>query len=628
MFKQKSNIKNIELIELFSDLPNIDHEPSFLCKVIANNKITSDAYILSILRPENFNFIPGQYVWVVLPELSKKQGVIDRRAYSIYSGSDDSKLEFLISESDSSYVSKLKTLKAGDEVMIIGPMGSSFVMPPHGVIMIGGGVGISPFVSILRSKIKGDITLVAYNSKGNLLSDNKEFDELTQKYNYKFIFKESRARSVDFKGILHQNDNKHILISGSQGFVNHVTNIILALGIRPDRIIYEQNYPQLKVYKKFDKLLADLPKSYHSHDIRLLSELGDLFFQISKQTSNHVILTDSNGRILFANQAATDMTGYSFDEMVGQTPRLWGGLMPNHYYKKIWDYLKNGVSVKHTIMNRRRNGELYIAIATITPILRKNKVIMFVSTEEDVTALRNVDKAKTEFVSFASHQLRAPLSTVGWYTEMLLDGDAGKLLKEQKKYLEEIRAANQRMVELVGSLLNVSRLEVGTFLIELVPTNMVKVIREAINEQKNEISKKKINFSFTSTKDIPEINGDPKLLHMIVQNLLSNSIKYTPDKGKVIMSLSLYNSRNLLLKISDNGYGIPEKQQDKIFTKLFRADNAVKISSEGTGLGLYIIRSILEKVDGKIWFESEENKGATFYVRIPIKAVIRKNNIQ
>jgi two-component system sensor histidine kinase VicK len=170
-------------------------------------------------------------------------------------------------------------------------------------------------------------------------------------------------------------------------------------------------------------------------------------------------------------------------------------------------------------------------------------------------------------------------------------------------------------------------LEIGTFVIELVPTDRVKITKEAINEQKNEVEKKKINFSYKFEKNTPTINGDPKLLHMIVQNLLSNAIKYTPDKGNIKLSLSVQDSKKLLLTISDTGYGIPTKQQDKIFTKLFRADNARKISSDGTGLGLYIIKSVTEKPGGKIWFEPEENKGTTFYVHIPIKAVIKKGNL-
>ena len=116
------------------------------------------------------------------------------------------------------------------------------------------------------------------------------------------------------------------------------------------------------------------------------------------------------------------------------------------------------------------------------------------------------------------------------------------------------------------------------------------------------------------------LNADPKLLRMVVQNLLSNSVKYTPNRGKIELSISLFNEKNVLLKIIDTGYGIPKNQHNKIFEKLFRADNVRNKDTDGTGLGLYIVKSIVENSGGKIWFESpKENKGTTFYVTLPIK---------
>lgn len=624
MFKNILHKHKVKQIEILSDLPDIDREPRYKVKVIGNSLVTKDSFVLSLDRPDGFIFTPGQYTWIVVPELSKEKGIIDRRAYSIYSGSDNSILQFLILKSDSEYLSKLKSLKVGDEVEIIGPMGSSFTVPLVGVVMIAGGTGIAPFLSILRSKKMNNITLIEFSSKGNSLHNKEGLDELSKKYNYEFIYKEGRPRPMDFRGIIHRDDKRPILLAGSPDFINFITKMLIKLGIAKQRLTYEQNYPNLKPYKKLESILVDMLNSESPSDIRKLSELGDLFFQVSKQTSNHVVLTDSNGKILFANNAANDMTGYSFDEMKGQTPRLWGGLMPSQYYKNMWTYLKEGTAVKHTVLNRRRNGELYTSIATITPILRKTDVIMFVSTEEDVTALRNVDKAKSEFVSFASHQLRAPLSTVNWYTEMLLGGDAGKVPKEQRNYIKEIRVAGQHMAELIRSLLDISRIEAGSFSIEPVQANMEIIVKEVIDEQKNEILRKKTSISLSPIKNIPIIYGDPKLLHMIVQNLLSNAIKYTPEKGDVKLELLPYGSKNILLKVSDNGYGIPKNQQAKIFTKLFRADNVSSMSTEGTGLGLYIIKSIVNKTGGKIWFESEENKGSTFYVSIPIKTKIEK----
>jgi signal transduction histidine kinase len=255
----------------------------------------------------------------------------------------------------------------------------------------------------------------------------------------------------------------------------------------------------------------------------------------------------------------------------------------------------------------------------MAPVVLNGKIIGAVEVLRDITKEKEVDKAKTEFVSLASHQLRTPLSTVNWYSEMLLTGDVGEVTPDQKKYLEEIYHGNQRMVDLVNTLLDVSRIEMGTFIVESKATNMTKLAQGVIDEHKLQISEKKIKFTHVFNKNIPFIQADPKILRMVIQNLLSNAIKYTPQGGKIEVSISLVKGNGILLKVSDTGYGIPKDQQNKIFTKLFRADNVIGKDTEGTGLGLYIAKSIVEQSGGKIWFESDENKGTTFYVTLPLK---------
>jgi signal transduction histidine kinase len=259
-----------------------------------------------------------------------------------------------------------------------------------------------------------------------------------------------------------------------------------------------------------------------------------------------------------------------------------------------------------------------------TPVLLDGKVIGTIKIFRDITNEREIDKAKTEFVSLASHQLRTPLSAVNWYAEMLLAGDAGELNEKQKKYLDEVYRSNQRMVELVNALLDVSSLELGTFVSDPKSTDICKLAQDVIDEQKPQIDVKKLSFSFLCEESISRIQVDPKHLRMVVQNILSNAVKYTPEGGKIVLSISSTDKKNVLLKISDTGYGIPKNQQDKIFTKLFRADNVRDKDTDGTGLGLYIVKSIVENSGGKVWFKSsgeEGNKGTVFYVTLPLDGV-------
>jgi signal transduction histidine kinase len=303
----------------------------------------------------------------------------------------------------------------------------------------------------------------------------------------------------------------------------------------------------------------------------------------------------------------------------------YGTTIPLDKHPVSMALLGNKISTKNiadTIYHARKDKSRFPLAIMVTPVTLEKKVIGTIKVFRDITNEHQIDRAKTEFVSLASHQLRTPLSTVSWYTEMLLEGNIGCLNEKQKKYLTEVYRGNQRMIELVNALLDVSRLELGTFTIEPKPVDIVKLAKSVIHEQTPQMDYRKIKFSFLPEK-IPIIDADPKLIRMIVQNILSNAIKYTPEGGKVEASISLADKKNIIFKVSDSGYGIPKNQQDKIFTKLFRADNVREKDTDGTGLGLYIVKSVVENSGGKIWFESTREKpGTTFFVTLPIKRII------
>lgn len=256
---------------------------------------------------------------------------------------------------------------------------------------------------------------------------------------------------------------------------------------------------------------------------------------------------------------------------------------------------------------------------------KKGKPELLNGTFQDVTKEREVDQAKTEFVSLASHQLRTPLSAINWYSEMLLAGDAGKINKEQTKYVNEIYNGNQRMVDLVNALLNVSRIELGTFSVEPESVRFEDLVDSVVTELQSDIKRKKQIVSLKFAKGLPKMDADPKLLRMVVQNLMSNAIKYTPEKGTIELKADkARGGKRIEFSVVDTGMGIPKQQQEQIFTKMFRADNAKESDTDGTGLGLYIIKSVVERCGGSIRFKSIEGEGTTFYVVLPIKMKIKK----
>lgn len=378
-----------------------------------------------------------------------------------------------------------------------------------------------------------------------------------------------------------------------------------------------------------DGIIIDISERKKIEEFLELSRKDLEKFKLAvENASDHIVITDENAIVIFANKAVEKITGYNYKEIVGKkagTKENWGGQMSADIYDKLWKQLKKDKkSFVGELKNKRKNGEIYDVIASISPIFDKNdKVKYFVALERDISKEKAVDRAKSEFVSLASHQLRTPLSTVNWYAEMLLDGDAGKLNATQKDYLEEIEKGNKRMIELVNALLNVSRLELGTFMIEPKEVDIKNIADIAIKELKFKIAEKNIKFEKKYDKNVKKMLLDEKLIFIVFQNLLSNAVKYNKNKGKVILEINK-KAKDLEIIVSDTGLGIPSKEQAKMFEKMYRAENVKKTNTEGTGLGLYIVKSIIEQSGGEINFSSVENKGTSFVVKIPLTGMKAK----
>ena len=344
-------------------------------------------------------------------------------------------------------------------------------------------------------------------------------------------------------------------------------------------------------------------------------------------TSEYAIITDASDRIIYANRGMEANTGFKVKEVIGKTAyELWRLPMSEKQIQQIYTTLKkNKTQYVGELKNKKKNGELFDSFVTISPLLNnKNEVEFLVSLARDITKEKEIDRAKTEFVSLASHQLRTPLSSINWYSEMLVAGDAGELNPEQLSFINEIYRGSQRMVELVNSLLDVSRLELGTLSIEPAMTDLNETATSIIRELQPGILKKSLTINLKTSKKSPLISVDPKLIRIVFQNFISNAIKYTPDKGRIVIEIT-FDKQAALIKVSDNGYGIPEHSKEKIYEKLYRADNIKEKDTEGTGLGLYIVKAIADHSGSKTWFESQENKGSTFFFSIPIGGMKKKD---
>ncbi len=348
-----------------------------------------------------------------------------------------------------------------------------------------------------------------------------------------------------------------------------------------------------------------------------------------------IVLVDVNkgGKILYVNHAFEEMVGWKQREVVDKyvvdvVPRedKDGNVVP--FRERVITKVLSGQAIITDISEPfyyiRKDKSKFPVASIITPVILNKKIIGAVETFRDITKESAADKAKTEFASLVSHQLRTPFSTINWYVELLLAGDVGKLSPKQTEYLEEVYRASQRMVELINVLLSVARIEMGTTKIDTKPVNLAAIAEIILHERKLEMQKKKLKLKKDIAKNIPEIQADPKQISMIFQNLLSNAVKYTPVGGTIGLTLGVKGS-NLLISVSDTGMGIPKEAQSKIFTRFFRADNAKRQDAEGTGLGLYILKAVVDQAGGRIWFTSKKDKGTTFNITMPAQELAKNS---
>lgn len=235
----------------------------------------------------------------------------------------------------------------------------------------------------------------------------------------------------------------------------------------------------------------------------------------------------------------------------------------------------------------------------------------------DISREKTVERMKTEFVSIAAHQLRTPISAIKWTLRMILDGDLGPITDEQRDFLEKTYKSNERMINLINDLLNVTRIEEGRHLYNLILVNLEDVIQSLTGTYGELLRQRNLKLQFLKPDGkLPQVKVDVEKIRLVISNLVENAIKYTPAGGTIYVNISS-DAEKIKVSVRDTGMGILKDQQERIFTKYFRGSNAIRMETEGTGLGLFIAKNVVETHGGKIWFNSEEGKGTTFFFDLP-----------
>lgn len=336
---------------------------------------------------------------------------------------------------------------------------------------------------------------------------------------------------------------------------------------------------------------------------------------IISSIADSVCVVDKDKNIIFANNC--------FSEMVGKHRVFLLGMQLDEVFKiqetdiVLKEYTENNLqhqdaknaSKIYEWKDENNHNHILRINSEYLPHLKQTVYLI-----QDITRQYSMSRMKNDFIDLASHQLRTPMTAIMNYSHMLNDGYYGALQKNQKDVAATIVESSERMIHLINGLLGITRAQNDMQKLNINTVSLNEVFKTIQSDVKHRVKLKQLDLSIAA--DLPLIKSDSALLFEIFSNLIVNAIQYTPSGGKVFVS-SKVKKKCVVISIKDTGIGIPSEHQPYLFEQFSRADNAMEAYQEGTGLGLYLVKLLLDKIHGKISFESRVGVGTTFFVELP-----------
>ncbi len=371
-------------------------------------------------------------------------------------------------------------------------------------------------------------------------------------------------------------------------------------------------------------LSENLNKDAQSREY-ILAEKNKLDTIISS-ISDGVIVLDLHHNIVLANRAASRITGYEIPEMLRQpvesliTLKNASGQAID-LKKCFLDYADPAGAPQLKIITSLvgKNQQTTQVKATVTPIIENIQAdLSFIMTLHDVTPDQVFQQMQIDFVSMASHEIRTPLTSIINYLSVLAEDSSIQLDSEAQEFIKRALTSARQLTILVDNLLNVSKIERNTFSVSLNPMDWLKNLEHVVESSRAQAVQKNISLELKlPSQSIPPVMADEIRINEVLNNLISNAISYTQEGGHIVISCKII-GEEIVTYVRDTGAGIPIEAIPHLFTKFFRVAGSLDRGSKGTGLGLYISKSIIDLHHGKIWVDSEVGKGSTFYFSLPL----------
>ncbi|HSX48126.1 MAG TPA: ATP-binding protein [Candidatus Nanoarchaeia archaeon] len=357
------------------------------------------------------------------------------------------------------------------------------------------------------------------------------------------------------------------------------------------------------------------------HDVNARRERWEAVFRF---TDEGIVIFDNKTKIVGFNPASTNLTKFAANEAIGQqftkiVKTVTAEGLSLAALSPIKQVLAEGKTITKSeqLLEDRHGGRTWTEISYSPIFDSAGRVTSGIAIVRNIQKDREVEEVKSDFISIVSHELRTPLSAIKGFLSMILQKDFGELNDKQFHYLNRVYQSNQRMIDLVEDLLDVSSIESGKIKLAQNPLALESIITEVVTELASKGFEKQITLKVNRKNRLPLVLADETRLRQILVNLVDNAIKYSFPKSEVVIDFKVQGDE-LVTGISDTGVGITASQMDRIFQKFGRIYNPMSVQSGGTGLGLYIVKRLVESHGGRIWVSSREGRGSRFSFALPI----------